>query len=268
MRSDETAELTLASPPKRTRSANTFPRVLQSLKWRLQLAPYGIFYLPGREIAVRSVRIGDKTVPIAFPDGERAIQKFELVNLVYLDCYRLARVRGPVSSVLDIGANLGFFALAARRRFPHARIHCYEPNPDLEPNLSAHCTAVGADYFLSAVGAAAGRVNLDVRGNSLHSVSLQSPDGSTAQVAFAEAVARLGTVDVLKLDCEGAEWDIFNDQRPWANVRHLTMEYHLWARPSLTIDHLRRQLTRLGFAKIVIEPDRDGDWGLAWAAKA
>jgi FkbM family methyltransferase len=212
------------------------------------------------------VRIANKIVQITLPEEERRSQTFELANMVYFDCYRLSRLERPVSTVLDIGANLGFFALAARRRFPGAKIHSYEPNEDLKPYLEAHCSAAGADYFLAAVGASSGRVSLDKRGSTLHSVSRECQDGSTAQVAFSDAVARLGTVDLAKLDCEGAEWDIFSDPGPWANVRHLAMEYHLWAKPSLSVDDLRHQLSALGFSQIVIEPDPAGNWGMAWAS--
>lgn len=249
------------------RPALTVSRAFQAVKRRVQLARNGIFSLPGQEIRIPSVRIGGRTVNIVLPDGERRVQTFELANMFYFDCYRLSGLRHPVSAVLDIGANLGFFALAARKRFPQATIHCYEPNPQIEPNLAAHCSAAGARYFLAAVGASPGRVNLDLQGGTLHTVARECEQGSTPQVAFGDAVERLGKVDLVKLDCEGAEWDIFSDPRPWANVRNLSMEYHLWARPSLSVRDLRDQLGALGFTEITIEPDTAGNWGMAWARK-
>lgn len=245
----------------------TTSRISKALKRRIQLVRYGIFSFPGQEIRIPSVRVANRTVQIILPESERRAQTFELASMVYFDCYRLARVRRPVSTVLDIGANLGFFALAARRRFPEAKIHSYEPNEELKPYLEAHCSAAGADHFLAAVGASPGRVNLDKHGDTLHSVSRECEDGLTTQVAFADAVSRLGTVDLVKLDCEGAEWDIFSDSRPWANVRNLAMEYHLWARPSLSVEDLRHQLSGLGFSEIVIQPDPTGDWGMAWGRR-
>jgi FkbM family methyltransferase len=243
-------------------------RMFLSLKYRALLARFGIFYRRGSTLDIRSVRIGGKSVDIILPQSERTVQMFELASLMFLDCYRLSRVRGPVSTVLDVGANVGFFALAARRRFPDAKIHCYEPNQELEQSLSAHCAAVGAEYFIAAVGASEGRISLARQGNSLHSVSRETPGGGTKQVAFADAVEQLGTVDLLKLDCEGAEWDIFSDPRPWSKVRHVTMEYHLWAKPALSVEGVRRQLNGLGFSEIAVSPDPNGDWGFAWARKA
>lgn len=235
----------------------------------MRLARFGMFYLNGSSLSIRSVSIGDKTIEINFPEDERETQKWELIRLLFFDCYKLSQVTKPVTTVLDIGANLGFFALAARKAFPAAKIHCYEPNHQLEPYLSRHCADAGAEYFLSAVGAREARITLETRGISLHSVSRIDAESETKQIAFAEAVARLGEVDLLKLDCEGAEWDIFSDPRPWAHVRQVAMEYHLWARPSFSVKDLRSELSKLGFQEISTAPDPhpEATWGLAWARR-
>jgi len=78
-------------------------------------------------------------------------------------------------------------------------------------------------------------------------------------------VASLGDIDLLKLDCEGAEWDIFECKDAWRAVRALTMEYHLWAKPASTPDSLRWQLSGLGFSQIEFEPSQNGHWGFAFA---
>ncbi|GAH33711.1 unnamed protein product [marine sediment metagenome] len=144
-------------------------------------------------------------------------------------------IKKPVHSVLDIGANIGLFAMAARHHFPAATIHCYEPNLALERHLAEHCSAIGARYHMEAVGSKTAMVSLRIGNGSLHSVTKKQAHGRTPQIAFADAVTKLGVVDVLKLDCEGAEWDIFSDPVPWAKVRSLCMEYHLWAKPTSTI---------------------------------
>jgi Methyltransferase FkbM domain len=91
--------------------------------------------------------------------------------------------------------------------------------------------------------------------------------GNIAQCAFAEAVTRLGQVDLLKLDCEGAEWAILSDPAPWRSVRSLVMEYHLWAKPNSTTQELETALRYHGFAHIDIKPSRSGPWGLTFAQK-
>ena len=99
------------------------------------------------------------------------------------------------------------------------------------------------------------------------SIGEQSPDGPIPQLPFADAVGRLGFVDVLKLDCEGAEWDIFSDPSPWTQVRSLVMEYHLWAKRGSNERGLGRQLHELGFVNVSICPSVKGPWGFAFAGK-
>jgi FkbM family methyltransferase len=46
--------------------------------------------------------------------------------------------------------------------------------------------------------------------------------------SLASAVEALGGADLLKLDCEGAEWDLFETVDVWRRIAAITMEYHLW----------------------------------------
>ena len=75
-----------------------------------------------------------------------------------------------------------------------------------------------------------------------------------------------GTIDILKLDCEGAEWGLFSAPTLWHNVRWLTMEYHLWAKKGSTHDDMPGVVQRLGFEVLSQAPDQQ--WGVAAHAKA
>jgi FkbM family methyltransferase len=239
-------------------------RIYSSLKYRAKWARFGVYY--AKSPRLKSVRVAGRRVRLSFPENERVTQEWEFGKIVFEDCYRLAEISSPVQTVLDIGANIGLFAIAARHHFPAATIHCYEPNPLLEKYLSAHCSAVRADYRMQAIGAKAGRIALRLGDGSWSSVSEERPDGPISQLSFADAVTRLAFVDVLKLDCEGAEWDIFFDRIPWTRVRSLVMEYHLWAKPNSNERFLERQLHELGFINISVCPSSRGR-GFAFARK-
>ena len=100
--------------------------------------------------------------------------------------------------------------------------------------------------FDSAVGLVEGRMSLDTSADSVQTRTHRSDEGEIQCVSFARAVAKLGgTVDLVKLDCEGAEWEILKDEKTWQNVRHLTMEFHLWA--GYTLEELKARVTQLGF---------------------
>lgn len=239
-------------------------RIASSLKYRAKWAQLGVLY--ARHPDVSNIRVGGRNVRVAFPDSERSRQEHEFHKIILEDCYRLKDIPSA-DTVLDIGANIGLFAIAARNRFPKATIHCYEPNTAVLPNLRAHAAQIDAACFHEAVGLTDGKISLQTSADgSLFSVSKADPSGSIDQCTFASAVAKLGTVDLLKLDCEGAEWDLFQDRDAWKSVRRLAMEYHLWAKMGSTVFELKETLETLGFGKIYIHVD-NLKFGMAFAVK-
>jgi hypothetical protein len=155
-------------------------RIYSSLAYRAKWAGLGVYY--AKSLHLKSVRIAGRRVRLSFPENERATQEWEFGKIVFEDCYRLAEISAPVETVLDIGANIGLFAIAARHHFPTATIHCYEPNALLEKHLSVHCSAIGAHYHIEAIGAKAGRIVLRLGNGSWSSVSELRPDGPIPQL--------------------------------------------------------------------------------------
>jgi hypothetical protein len=65
-------------------------------------------------------------------------------------------------------------------------------------------------------------------------------------VPLALAVERLGgRVDLAKFDCEGAEWELFADEKPWQHIGAVAMEFHL--ADEMPRDAGTRALSTLGF---------------------
>lgn len=196
----------------------------------------------------RTIRLNGRDVAIDVPDEH--CQRVAFVELLLDDCYRLRPLAGraKIGTVIDIGANVGLFGLAARAAFPEATIHAYEPNLALRPALAHQAKSAGVKYFLEAVGRDAGFISLDVvPGGSVMSRSRSDPSGSIPQIAFSEALKRIGGhADLVKMDCEGAEWAILEDHESWRQVDFLTMEYHLAADQGH--DAIVSALKRIGFA--------------------
>jgi len=77
--------------------------------------------------------------------------KFSLTSFLMVS--RLAKQQIRPKTVIDVGANVGQFAVASAKLFPGAYIHCFEPNPEsvkeLEkniatlPNVYVHPIALG-----------------------------------------------------------------------------------------------------------------------------
>jgi hypothetical protein len=67
-------------------------------------------------------------------------------------------------------------------------------------------------------------------------------------VSLRTALERLGgSADFVKLDCEGAEWDLLTDTEPWQRVRNLSLEYHIDGPPDHTPEKAAELVTALGF---------------------
>ncbi len=186
------------------------------------------------------------------------------VDILLDDCYGLENLPQSIFKVLDIGAHVGLFSIAARNRFPQAIIHAYEPNPYLEKHLQVQAHTVGFDYFMEAVGLEDGKVSLDFHEDSVQTRSRVNEAGEIPQVAFGKAIERLGgSVDLAKADCEGAEWLLFQDEDNWQLIQNLSLEYHLW--PDHKHDEIRQVIQKLGFQikkQIPIE-----DYGLLLASR-
>lgn len=89
--------------------------------------------------------------------------------------------RHPVS-VMDIGGNIGLFSLWAGVNFPQARIHVYEPNPNLINSLKVNVTQVGATVFSEGISGKDGMGSLVASGESMNFQCLDRLGGDIKMV--------------------------------------------------------------------------------------
>jgi FkbM family methyltransferase len=155
------------------------------------------------------------------------------------DLYRLAarpiRARG---TVIDIGAGLGDFAIMAARQYPQARVLAFEPFPEsaalCRRNIALN-QAANVALFEEAIGQQRGSLALDV--SSADSVQHSTARAAAGNGGLAVATNSLADIfaeqaidycDLLKLDCEGAEFEILLslDQPLLARIGRISMEYH------------------------------------------
>lgn len=199
--------------------------------------------------AITSVRIGGRLVRLSLPVGETSQQQWELNHLYRDDPYRLATLPRDVTTVLDIGGNVGLFSILARHYFPYAAIHAYEPSPQTFGLLQQNSRGLDIEIYQEGVAASDGRADLVDRGLSLYNQVATSTDGAIEVTSIRRAMDRLGaTVDLLKLDCEGSEWGILSDTTSLRRAKHIAMEYHLGGPDCLSLWELVRLLKDASFA--------------------
>ena len=153
----------------------------------------------------------------------------DIINVWLDDEYGLARLaETPPMTILDIGAGIGLFSIWARKLFPDAIIHAYEPNARVLSYTRQNTADLDVRLVPSAVGRTAGRASIRDSRDSRRAYTARSSDGNVEIVPLPEIVRRLGgRVDLMKLDIEGAEWELFEEPSAFDAVGVIRMEYHL-----------------------------------------
>lgn len=167
------------------------------------------------------------------------IVKEQFIDRHYLRHFRPRARRDLI--VLDVGSYIGDFALYCAHELG-ARVVAYEPTAEnrhmLERNLTLN-PALRDRITVVPRGIAAGsevQANVQVRGREVHVSSYYYADDPTAEQrtfpcdTLAEALDRQGLerVDLLKVDCEGGEYDIFpaTPRAVLDRVDSLVFEWH------------------------------------------
>jgi FkbM family methyltransferase len=243
-------------------------KLIDAIGYRVFWMRYGVRFLRSSGFQIRRLKIAGHPVTLSFPDGEEQVMNYEFKNILYDDCYGLRQIEGKVETILDVGSNLGFFSLAARSRFPDAKIHGYEPNPAIQSHLLNNTGGLSIKVHPEAIGARDGMIELKMDGGSLLGKAVASESGNIKKTAMAAAIERIGgKVDLLKLDCEGGEWEVFEERSVWTNIGRLTMEYHLWANPAMDVPGMVKTIRDLGFRITHLSEAPELKWGMLHAVK-
>jgi FkbM family methyltransferase len=173
--------------------------------------------------------------------------------------------------LIDIGANIGSFALFIQVEARGAHVDCYEPAPDartrLLHNVEANDLRGMVRVYAEAVSRNDGHARMQLCGLSKDR-TLSNAGESVATVPLDTAVSRIDRVDYLKIDAEGAEADILEGASPatLSAVRRVAIEYHNQITPD-ALGRCRRVLERQGFATRVDLHYSPTDTGMLYATR-
>jgi FkbM family methyltransferase len=182
-------------------------------------------------------------------------------NLIRQDYLSRLEALGPGDRVVDIGANIGAFAvLAGSKVGSGGRVFAYEPDPATCERLRANVRLNGLENVVEvencAVGAVAGRATFYRHAKNAYSSLVDGVDGRMHEhvesfpvpvVGIAEVIARAGSsIKLLKVDCEGSEYDLIDalDGAGAAGIRQIAMEVH--PVPGRSMDQLRARIESWG----------------------
>ena len=216
------------------RSADNWPAVLGRVMARRLLSVHTPVY-------VRTRRGSWLQVPARDRGGWWAV-----IEVLAADSYHLGRLPpDSLATCVDVGANLGGFAVATAERFPRVQVLAFEASrrvcahlranvarSRLEQRVTVHWGAV------TGSGAPPEVVLWDDPWKSAQNSILPPSGGAPRHRATAVPVPAIsledvmaearGAVDLLKVDVEGAEYEIFGTtpSQALAGVSRAVVEYH------------------------------------------
>ena len=133
--------------------------------------------------------------------------------------------------VFDFGASIGPFTYQIKNQNP-SKVVCIEPSSTLISTLIDNCqtTKLNCEIFKVGVGSTSGEEVLhayDVKEGEIKEIL-----GKFPTLTFMDIVknANVDKIDFLKTDCEGGEYNIFNDSNFWwikENVKKIVGEWHI-----------------------------------------
>ncbi len=149
----------------------------------------------------------------------------------------LSEMGHPV--ILDVGGHIGTFTMYIKNLYPHAKIIAMEPvsdnrvfyNRNIKLNNYQNVTLLPYALYSQT-----GQFYIDLSNKQYDAVSVQTEkpihdDYVTIDaVSFEDVINKnnIAHIDLMKLDIEGAEYDLLNTQLPIMSntVKRIIMEYH------------------------------------------
>jgi FkbM family methyltransferase len=144
-------------------------------------------------------------------------------------------------TIIDVGANVGYFSIYALSKLPKAKVISFEPMPQNFALLSEYQNQLKTDKWLAhnlAVSADNKPLTLHFNASDEFTTSagkfgLHPGDTDVLEVpsvTLKEVIKsnKLEHIDLLKLDCEGSEYDILYNcpDELWGKIKNMAIETH------------------------------------------
>lgn len=153
------------------------------------------------------------------------------------DIYRAKKYLKDNSVVIDVGANVGYFSLFVLRNFESLKVVAIEPHPRNFKLMKENLRDFTLDMHQVALNGDSGTIMLFDFGeesSACHSIyNLGRKDAKPIEVksiTLEELLRRsnISNIDFLKLDCQGAEYNIFftMNRSIQQQINYIAMEVH------------------------------------------
>jgi len=184
-----------------------------------------------------------------------------LAEVFLEDCYIQDLALSPNPVIVDVGGFIGDFALYAVKRLNARRVIVYEPAPKNWALLIKNIAQNGYEDRIEAVNKAVtdgGDVMLNIDAPNEHTWIVSAYDPTDEPLSPVPGISlrellrdhAVESVDLLKMDCEGAEYAIIESTPTdiFSRIRNIVFEYHQFPGFQPKLSSARQRLRREGYA--------------------
>jgi FkbM family methyltransferase len=199
-----------------------------------------------------------------------ALPLYQVFKEIFLeDVYNIEAVvkqMPPKPVIIDIGANAGFFDVLILSKIKHAKIFAYEPIPrnihqirttlEANPSMKDHVVV----HQVAVTGTASDKIDLYIESENDNSViasifadfnTSNANKISVDTITLTDILLKndLTEVDILKVDCEGSEYDIFYNTDPAVirRAKMILLEVHDLDEDKNNITAMSKFLIEIGY---------------------
>jgi FkbM family methyltransferase len=200
---------------------------------------------------------------LSFVDGRTCALQYKVIFESHI--YAMNR-RNPAPRILDVGANIGMATIYFKKCFADARIDAFEADPQITnilrrnvdafdlTNVTIHNVAASnkiAELEFVSDGSDGGRL---IDSEELATSTMESaPRFSVPAVRLKDWLSE--PIDLLKIDIEGAEYDVIADCKDDLRlVRQIFVEYHSFSSRPQVIPEFLGMLRDAGF-RLYVQTD-------------
>jgi len=209
-------------------------------------------------------------------DGDWAIAHELFLDHQYQKCDPIIKL--TQNPIIDIGGHLGFFSIYASILNPKVPIYVFEPHEGnyqlLKTNLKNNriknvtpkMVAVSNETTQKELQVSQEDLNHSLTGALEPTGHTQTVQTTTLQRIFEKN--RIETCDLIKIDCEGSEFDILYATPPelFSKIKTMFIEYHNWT-PGEKSQKLKHFLEKQGY-KVTDYPNSKIDTlGFFWCQR-
>lgn len=181
-------------------------------------------------------------------------------EIIYQDHYRFAtNTECPV--IIDCGANIGLSVLYFHRTHPKAQIVAIEADPAIAAILRQNLAANGCSATViekAAWSNSDSEISFGQAGADSGSIFSTENIIRVPTIRFKDLIEEYPSIDLIKIDIEGAEMDVIEDCYPsLGRSKYVFIEYHSFPQREQRLERILALLASQGFRYKILPARRE-----------